>query len=50
MASTEEYIEGEYAGNLGEVLIRCNNVLYLRGVPEEMEEDDDENMKDKQEK
>ena len=24
-------------GNLGEVLIRCNNVLYLRGVPEEDE-------------
>ena len=23
--------------NLGEVLIRCNNVLYLRGVPEEDE-------------
>ena len=50
MASTEEYIEGEYAGNLGEVLIRCNNVLYLRGVPEENEEDEDENMKDKSEK
>ena len=25
------------ASNLGEVLIRCNNVLYLRGVPEEEE-------------
>eukprot|EP00484_Ammonia_sp_Unknown_P007160 CAMPEP_0197056572 /NCGR_PEP_ID=MMETSP1384-20130603/87209_1 /TAXON_ID=29189 /ORGANISM="Ammonia sp." /LENGTH=99 /DNA_ID=CAMNT_0042490635 /DNA_START=23 /DNA_END=322 /DNA_ORIENTATION=- len=44
LASTEEYIEGEFAGNLGEVLIRCNNVLYLRGVPEEDEED--EAMKD----
>ena len=48
LASTEEYIEGEYAGNLGEVLIRCNNVLYLRGVPEV--DDDDENMKDKDER
>lgn len=50
LASTEEYIEGEYAGNLGEVLIRCNNVLYLRGVPEvDDEEDGDKNMKDKEE-
>lgn len=26
------------AGNLGEVLIRCNNVLYVRGAEEEDEE------------
>merc|ERR1712121_618634 len=37
LANTEEYIDGALAGNLGEVLIRCNNVLYIRGV----EEDDD---------
>ncbi|KXZ45557.1 hypothetical protein GPECTOR_53g143 [Gonium pectorale] len=35
LASTEEYIDGAFTGQLGEVLIRCNNVLYLRGVPEE---------------
>ena len=35
LASTEEWIDGQFSGNLGEVLIRCNNVLYLRGVPEE---------------
>ena len=35
LASTEEYIDGQFTGNLGEVLIRCNNVLYLRGAPEE---------------
>ena len=35
LASTEEWIDGAFAGNLGEVLIRCNNVLYLRGAPEE---------------
>ncbi|PNH08185.1 putative small nuclear ribonucleoprotein F [Tetrabaena socialis] len=35
LASTEEYIDGQFTGQLGEVLIRCNNVLYLRGVPEE---------------
>jgi small nuclear ribonucleoprotein F len=37
LASTEEYIDGQFVGNLGEVLIRCNNVLYMRGVPEEAE-------------
>ena len=28
--NAEEFQEGEFAGNLGEILIRCNNVLYLR--------------------
>lgn len=37
LASTEEYIDGQFTGQLGEVLIRCNNVLYLRGAPEEDE-------------
>merc|ERR1712168_289091 len=37
LANTEECIDGALAGNLGEVLIRCNNVLYIRGV-----DDDDE--------
>jgi len=40
LANTEEYIEGKLCGNLGEVLIRCNNVLYLRGLEEN--EDDSE--------
>ena len=35
--NTEEYIDGNFTGQLGEVLIRCNNVLYIRGVPEEEE-------------
>lgn len=35
LANTEEYVEGKNTGvNLGEVLIRCNNILYIRGVPE----------------
>lgn len=38
LANTEEIINGEKCGNLGEVLIRCNNVLYVRGIPT----DDDE--------
>lgn len=29
---------GALSGNLGEVLIRCNNVLYIHGVDEEDEE------------
>lgn len=32
LTSTEEWIGGKLAGNLGEVLIRCNNVLYVRGL------------------
>ncbi|MCO5606370.1 hypothetical protein L7F22_060558 [Adiantum nelumboides] len=42
LASTEEFIDGQHTGNLGEILIRCNNVLYLRGVPEDEEIDEAE--------
>ena len=38
LANTEEYIDGALAGQLGEVLIRCNNILYIRGVEEEEED------------
>ena len=37
LASAEEYIDSTFTGNLGEILIRCNNALYIRGA----EEDDD---------
>jgi small nuclear ribonucleoprotein F len=30
LENTEEFIDGEFAGSLGEVLIRCNNVLYIK--------------------
>ncbi|GAB6031023.1 hypothetical protein CHUAL_007841 [Chamberlinius hualienensis] len=43
LANTEEYIDGNCTGNLGEVLIRCNNILYIRGTEEEEE---DGEMKD----
>lgn len=34
--NTEEILDGVKKGhNLGEVLIRCNNVLYIRELPEE---------------
>lgn len=38
LANTEEYVDGQSTGTLGEVLIRCNNVLWLRGAPDEMDE------------
>lgn len=38
LADTEEYIDGNCTGNLGEVLIRCNNVLYLRGANDDGKE------------
>ncbi|KAL1895016.1 hypothetical protein Sste5346_005436 [Sporothrix stenoceras] len=31
LSDTEEYIDGESTGQLGQVLIRCNNVLWIRG-------------------
>eukprot|EP00775_Hariotina_reticulata_P009749 gene9749-9907_t len=39
LANTEEFVDGQSTGHLGEVLIRCNNVLYLRGAPDEMEDE-----------
>lgn len=33
LGEAEEFIDGELAGALGEILIRCNNVLYLRKAP-----------------
>lgn len=38
VASCEEYVDGKPTGELGEVLIRCNNILYIRGVDEDEEE------------
>ncbi|KAG0308457.1 hypothetical protein BGZ98_007913 [Dissophora globulifera] len=35
LGNTEEFVDGTSAGTLGEVLIRCNNVLYVRGIDEE---------------
>jgi len=38
LAKTEEHVGGQATGSLGEVLIRCNNVMYIRGIEEEDEE------------
>ncbi|KAI9193363.1 small nuclear ribonucleoprotein F [Polychytrium aggregatum] len=35
LAKSEEYVDGVQTGVLGEVLIRCNNVLYIRAIDEE---------------
>lgn len=32
LASTEEYVDGLRTGELGEVLVRCNNVMYIRSL------------------
>ncbi|RKO96007.1 small nuclear ribonucleo protein SmF, partial [Caulochytrium protostelioides] len=32
LGSAEEYVEGVSTDVLGEILIRCNNVLYIREV------------------
>ncbi|PWN94075.1 putative small nuclear ribonucleo protein F [Acaromyces ingoldii] len=32
LANTEEFKDGKPNGKLGEVFVRCNNVLYLREV------------------
>lgn len=32
LEKTEEFINGQFAGVLGEVLIRCNNVLYIKAA------------------
>ncbi len=37
LASAEEFVDGQSQGTLGEILVRCNNVMYMRGVPEEAE-------------
>jgi len=33
LTETEEFLDGQFAGRLGEVLIRCNNVLYVVAAP-----------------
>ncbi|RKP15248.1 small nuclear ribonucleo protein F, partial [Piptocephalis cylindrospora] len=42
LANAEEYLDGECKGTLGEVLIRCNNVMYVRGAPDNTKESKDE--------
>jgi small nuclear ribonucleoprotein F len=38
LRNTEEFIAGKSKGVLGEVLIRCNNVLWISGAAVKDEE------------
>ena len=40
LAGTEEFVHGQFTGNLGEIVIRCNNVFYIRTVLEQTETQD----------
>ena len=46
LENTEEFIDGELAGFLGEVLVRCNNVLYIKASENQKEESGDSAMRD----
>ncbi|CAB9497748.1 Small nuclear ribonucleoprotein F [Seminavis robusta] len=46
LESTQEYVDGQFAGFLGEVLIRCNNILYIKAAPPP-DDDDEEDEKGK---
>lgn len=35
MLNAEEWVDGKLRGTLGEVLVRCNNVLYIRSAPDD---------------
>lgn len=39
LTETEEFLDGQFAGFLGEVLIRCNNVLYIQAIAPKEEDD-----------
>ena len=43
LAQTEEYAGGIYTEDLGEVLVRSNNILYIKGVEEENGETESRN-------
>jgi small nuclear ribonucleoprotein F len=38
LENSEEFVDGKYAGTLGEILIRCNNVLYIKAADVEAEQ------------
>eukprot|EP00941_MAST-03F_sp_MAST-3F-sp1_P006088 g6088.t1 len=35
LGDAEEFVGEKFSGALGEILIRCNNVVYVRGLTEE---------------
>ncbi|KAK4190323.1 hypothetical protein QBC35DRAFT_378191 [Podospora australis] len=46
LSNTEEFIDRKPTGTLGQVLIRCNNVLYIRGADSDGAGDKDTKMED----
>ncbi|KAF7861811.1 hypothetical protein EAF04_007693 [Stromatinia cepivora] len=40
LSGAEEWIDSEMTSTLGQVLIRCNNVLYISAAQPKKEEDD----------
>jgi len=40
LLEAEEFSDGNFKGHLGEILIRCNNVLYVRQIHPDVEEED----------
>lgn len=40
LANAEEYIKNNFSGSLGQVLIRCNNVLWIRAAGQDGENGD----------
>lgn len=46
LVKCEEWNKGKFNGILGEVLLRCNNILYIRESEEDSkDEGNDENVK-----
>jgi len=39
LTGTEEFIDGKSTGSLGQVLIRCNNVLWISAAKGKKDED-----------
>lgn len=38
LLNAEEWLDGNFKGSLGEIFIRCNNVLYVRAAKEQDED------------
>ncbi|SBS83710.1 small nuclear ribonucleoprotein F, putative [Plasmodium ovale curtisi] len=44
LTNAEEWIHGEYKGTLGEIFLRCNNILYIREDNETEKAEKEENV------
>ncbi|XP_050439103.1 small nuclear ribonucleoprotein F-like [Adelges cooleyi] len=45
LASATEFVDGCEPALLGEIMVRCNNILYIRMVDDENEDMDEDNAK-----